>query len=126
MMKDYSKVISRNLRNILFESGKTQADMSRDLGIGKTTISAWMNGTHIPRMDKIDLLCGYFGCTRADIMEPHDKEYYLRRDTARVAQELYDNPDLRVLFDAARDSTPEDIRRAADILQRFKQTNNEG
>ena len=125
-IKNYGKVISKNLRHIMLKADKTQADLSRELGIGKTTISTWMNGVNVPRMDKIDLLCSYFGCTRSDLMEPHDEKYYLREDTAKVAQEIFDNPDMRILFDAARDSKPEDIRRAADILQRFKQTNPEG
>lgn len=34
-------------------------------------MSSWMNGTRVPRMDKIDLLCHYFNCKRSDIMEEH-------------------------------------------------------
>lgn len=99
-IKSYGKVISKNLRRIMLKADKTQADLSRELGIGKTTISAWMNGVNVPRMDKIDLLCSYFGCTRSDLMEPHDEEYYLREDTAKMAQELFEDSDMRVLFDA--------------------------
>lgn len=52
--------------------------------------------------------------------------YYLDEETAKVAQEVFDDPDLRVLFDAARGSRPEDIRMAADMLRRFKETNPDG
>lgn len=124
-LKEYGKVIAKNLRRIMLKANKSQADLSRELGIGKTTISAWMNGVNVPRMDKIDLLCEYFGCTRSDLMEPHDEEYYARSDTAKVAQEIFDNPDLRILFDAAKDSRPEDLRTAAALLRRFKESNPE-
>ena len=60
-LKEYGKVIAKNLRRIMLKANKSQADLSRELGIGKTTISAWMNGVNVPRMDKIDLLCEYFG-----------------------------------------------------------------
>ena len=48
----------------------TQAQMSSELKIAKTTISGWMNGKRVPKMEKIDLLCSYLNCTRADLMEP--------------------------------------------------------
>lgn len=69
--QDYAKLIARNLRRIFFEHDKTQTQVANDLGINKATLSSWMNGTRIPRMKKVDLLCHYFNCTRADIMEEH-------------------------------------------------------
>lgn len=119
--------IARNLRSIMYDKGISQADLSRALGINKATISCWMNGTRIPRMPNIDMLAEYLRVTREDIVGKELKEpttpYYLNEETARIAQEAYDNPDLRMLFDASRDSRPEDIRLAVEMLKRFKETN---
>lgn len=79
--KEYAKVIANNLRNMMYEHGKTQADIARDLNINKATLSSWMNGTRIPRMAKIDLLCHYFNCSRSDIMEVREKKMPITRDT---------------------------------------------
>ena len=49
--------------------------------------------------------------------------YYVDKDTADIAQELSTTPGMRVLFDAAKDSKPEDLEMAADLLRRLKQTN---
>ena len=38
------------------EEHKTQADIARDLKLNKATVSSWMNGTRIPRIDSVDLL----------------------------------------------------------------------
>lgn len=124
--REYAKIIAKNLRKWMLKKDVTQADLCRDLDLSKTTVSSWMNGVRTPRMSKIDMLCDYLGCSRADLMEPSRDDYYINSDTAKMAQEIFDDPDMRILFDAARDSKPEDIRRAADILQRFKQTNPEG
>lgn len=67
----YARVIANNFRRVLLEAGKTQTDLSRDLGISKATLSSWANGTRIPRMPKIDLLCHYFNISRSDLMEDH-------------------------------------------------------
>ena len=49
--------------------------------------------------------------------------YYVSKDTVDFAQELATTPGMRVLFDAAKDSKPEDLQMAADLLRRLKQTN---
>lgn len=130
--KEYAKVIAKNLRRIMVETGKTQADLSRDLGISKATISSWMNGTRIPRMPKIDMLCHYFNIPRAALMEEHtgrqseSSTYYLNPETAKIAQRVFDSPEARILFDAAEGSTPENLLLAADLLRRLKGTNPDG
>lgn len=66
---EYNKAVARNLRRIMYEKKISQAKMAQDLNIGKSTISTWMNGEHIPRMGKIDLLCKYLNCSRSDLIE---------------------------------------------------------
>jgi len=67
--KEYGKVIAKNLKRIAYEHQKTQADIARELNLTQSTVSSWMLGTRIPRMDKIDMLCNYFNCSRVEIME---------------------------------------------------------
>lgn len=90
--EEYGKIIARNLRRIASDANKTQADIARDLRLNKATVSSWMNGTRVPRMDKVDMLASYFNVNRADIMEEHTstkRSYYLDPETARVAQDLF-------------------------------------
>lgn len=65
---EYKKVVARNLRNIMWQHQKTQAEVARDLKINKATLSAWMNGTRTPKIENIDMLCKYFGVDRSAIM----------------------------------------------------------
>lgn len=133
--KEYMKLIAKNLKRLSYENGKTQADIAKDLKISKQTVSSWFRGERTPRMDKIDLLCHYFNCKRSDIMEDYsersEKEegttpYYLNEETARVAQKYFDHPEIRVLFDAADGVKPDNIMLAAEMLKRFKETNQDG
>lgn len=80
--KDYGRIIGRNLKRIAYINERSQAQISRDLQINKATISSWMNGTRIPKMESIDLLCHYFNCTREDIMNEHDASF---RPSVRAA-----------------------------------------
>lgn len=127
--KEYGRIVAENLRRIAYEADKTQADIAHDLNISKATISSWMNGTRVPRMQKIDLLCHYFNCKRSDIMEEHHRptqQYYMDPVAAAYAQKVFDNPELRMLLDAAENVKPENIELAAEMLKRFKETNSDG
>ncbi len=65
---ELAKTIGRNITKRLIEKDKTQQDMCNDLGWKKGTVSAWVNGTRMPKMDKIDIMCKYFGCERDDLL----------------------------------------------------------
>lgn len=86
--KEYSKVVAQNLRNIIFERGTTQAQVAKDLGINKGTLSSWMNATRTPKMANIDMLCKYFDVPRSAIMEPstHRKTRHISEDQAQLIQ----------------------------------------
>lgn len=106
---DYGKIFSRNLRNLVYESGKSQTEVAHDLGINKSTMSTWMNGTRVPRMDKVDRLCAYFGCMRSRLMEDHANEPNIEK--AEVLQKL---------IATAAGCTTEQIKTAIVLLETLK------
>ena len=69
--KEYSDLVAKNLRRLMYEHGKKQQDLCKELGIKQSTLASWMGGIRTPKMDKIDLLCKYFNCRREDLMEPY-------------------------------------------------------
>ena len=52
--------------------------------------------------------------------ERDGERYYLNNETAQMAQKLFENKDLRILFDAAQDATPEDLKTTYDMLMALK------
>ena len=46
--------------------------------------------------------------------------YYLNEETAAIAQDIFESKELRLLFDAARDATPEDLKLTHDMLLALK------
>ena len=77
-----------------------------------------------PRIDKIELMANYFGISKADLVEDHkdlsDDHYYLNDETREIAQEVFENPDLRSLFHVARDIDPEELRAHIDFMKKMK------
>ena len=67
--EQYRKIFSKNLRYYMTLHNKTQMDIINDLNINKSAISTWVNGTRLPRMDKVDMLAKYFHINRSDLIE---------------------------------------------------------
>ena len=64
-------------------------------------------------MDKVDAMCDLFNCKRSDLIEEKDDSndrYYLNDETAQAAQEIFENKELRALFDVQRDMDADDLR----------------
>lgn len=111
---EYKKIFSKNLNYFMTLNNKTQVDIINDLGFNKSAVSTWCNGTRLPRMDKVDALAKYFGVNRSDLIENREFKqssgYYTNRETAKVAQEIFENKELRALFDVQRDMDPDDLK----------------
>ncbi|HHY53374.1 MAG TPA: helix-turn-helix transcriptional regulator [Clostridiales bacterium] len=69
MPKDAREIFAQNLRELLRRTGRTQADLVRELELRQSTVSDWMSGKKYPRVDKIQLLADYLGVNRSDLTE---------------------------------------------------------
>lgn len=63
-----AKRIGRNITNLLIEHDKSQQDLANALNVSKSTVSTWTNGKRIPRMDKVNMMCSFFGVERSAIL----------------------------------------------------------
>lgn len=114
------EIMARNIQRLMDLYDKDRTEVCKDLGISYTTFTDWVKGKTYPRIDKIELLANYFHVSKADLVEEYDARYYEKDDTAAIAQDIFDNHDLRVLFDAARDADPEDLRTTYNMLMALK------
>ena len=122
------------VEKLLKDRGEKIVDLAAATGISNSTLSDWKRGKYVPKMDKMQKIADYFGISVDYLLTGKDTEkesssgekYYFTDETAAIAQDVFDDPELRVLFDAAKGSRPEDIRMAAEMLKRFKMTNPDG
>ena len=123
--EDYRRIFARNLSRYMELCNKKQADIINDLGINKSAVSTWINGTRMPRMDKVQALADYFGINKSDLLEDkgaqeEDNSYYIDEEAKELAQFLFKNPEYKILFDAAKDVSAEDLEMVKTIIDKFK------
>lgn len=120
-------------RNIFKElrkaAGLSQAEMAKRLGISRSTVGMYETGQREPDFETLEVIADFFnvdvdyliGRTNKTTMLPNSVGgYYLNAETAQMAQELFENKEMRILFSAARDAKPEDLKTAADVLMALK------
>lgn len=122
--EEFNKLFAKNLRYYLNKNNMTQAELAKRLNVGTTSVYNWCNGIKSPRMDKVDAMCDIFDCKRSNLIEDkehiEENEYYLDPETAKKAQEIFENKQLSLLFDAARDAEPEDLETVHTMLMALK------
>lgn len=113
--------IGERIKKLRMRYDISQVELSEMIGISKQSLYKYENGviTNIPS-DKIELLADVLHTTPSYLMgwenEQAQPSYYLNPETAAIAQEIFDNPELRALFDVSRNATPDDLLMARDIL----------
>ena len=122
---EYRKVFSKNLKYYMELNGKNQIDLMNDLHLSSSTVSNWCTGLKLPRMDKVQMLADYFHINKSDLIEDKneqvDDHYYLNEETRQIAQEAFENPELRTLFKVARDIPPERLKAHIEFMKTLKE-----
>nr|WP_305182086.1 helix-turn-helix transcriptional regulator [uncultured Schaedlerella sp.] len=109
------------LNSLIKSKGLSQRKVEIALGFSNGAISKWKK--YSPNAEKVQLLAQYFDVSFDFLMNgksEKENEYYYNKETADMAQQIFENKDLRVLFDAAKDASPEDLKTTHDMLMALK------
>nr|DAL74693.1 MAG TPA: helix-turn-helix domain protein [Caudoviricetes sp.] len=108
---------------LLQSYGITAYKFCKETGISQSTISTWKKKRNIISGEIAQTIANYFNISVDYLMTGKEKEadkYYLNEETAEMAQTLFENRPLRVLFDAAKDASPEDLETTYNMLMALK------
>ena len=113
---DIRQIFARNLRNRLEAKRKTQADLSRAVGVSQTSVSHWVNAELLPRPKMIEKICAFLFCSADDLLSDNTREVALAPEDV-MAEELRDRPKLfKLMLYAAKLSDAE----LDDLIARVK------
>ena len=126
-----------NFEKLCRIKGIRPGSISKATGITTATITSWKQGKYTPKLEKLQTIADFFGVPLSVLISGEEPEkvsgaeqpspsYYLNERTAAIAQQVFDDPSLQLLFDAAKGCTQEDIAMAAQMLRKFKKGNQNG
>ena len=101
-----------NVKNAAKAKGYSINKLEKELGFSRSYILKFKTIT--PSAEKIQKIADFLGVSSDYLITGEEKEgeekYYSNDETAQVAQEIFENKELRALFDVQKDMDPEDLR----------------
>lgn len=103
----------------------SQSELAAKLGVSASTISMYEVGKREPDFETEEKIADFFN-TDLNTLRGRDNEtssndkYYLNDETTQMAQSIFENKELRMLFDAAQDASPEDLQTVHSMLLALK------
>lgn len=112
-----------NIKEVCKDKGISINKLEQTLGFARSSISKF--NTNIPSSEKISLVAKELGVSVEYLMtgketEKETQHYYLDDETREYANELKNNKELKMLFDASRNAKKEDLKMVYDMLLALK------
>ena len=103
--------MGRRIRDLRLDAGLTQEQLGDMVGLQKSAIAKYENGkTENMKRSVIQKMAEVLGVSPSYLMGfEDDAPYYINPAAAELAKEIANRDDLRILFDATRDISKEDM-----------------
>lgn len=121
-----NQAIADKLCVLLEKHKKSQEDLAAYMGVTQATVSNWCNGIKLPRIDRLDNICMFFGVNRSDLIPdaPNlNPSHTIDGETQGVVDFLYENPEYTILLESFRHVKKRDIELVRQLLNRMNDSN---
>lgn len=105
----------------------TQTELANALDISRSAVGMYENGEREPDFQTLEAIADFFNVDMNRLLgksglsrEILENNYYIDDEVAELAQQIYEDPDKRILFSAARDISKEDMQFVIDMIRRLK------
>lgn len=105
------------IKDITMQKGINIATMEKDLGFSQGNLGRMMKNN--PKISKLQQVADYLGVT-VSMLLGENNDYYFDQETAEMADSLFKDKEMRMLFSAARGSSPDDLKNISNILLSLK------
>lgn len=113
--------LKERLKELRKSKGLSQVALAEKVGMSKSTIGAYETGDITPSLQALNTLADFYNVDLNYLTgEADGSTYYLNPEAAEIAKEIYNNSDLRILFDATRDVSAEDLQVVIRMVEGLK------
>lgn len=112
------------IKALRLEKNMSQEELGEKVGVQKAAINKYETGIVVNlKRGMISKLADALDTTPGYLMGWEDEAEEIKDETMRLAEELRTRPGMRLLFDATRNCTEEDMRRVAAMIKAYKGEN---
>lgn len=105
------------IKKLCKENGIAVTALEKELGFARGSLCKI--NTNKPSMEKVRKLADYFNVSVDKLLNGTETaaNYYTDEETARLAQEMFEDDDMRSLFDMKRNMPPERFKAHIDFIR---------
>lgn len=107
------------IKSLCKKNGIPVSFLEKELQFSNATISKWKKS--VPDSIRLKKVADYFGVTVEYLLNGNEDEnskgYYLNKETAKLAQEMFEDEDMRSLFDMKRNMPPERFKAHMEFMK---------
>ncbi len=109
--------MKERIKKLCKDNGISLNKLEDTLGFGKGYLSKLNSSS--PNVSNIKKIADYFGVSVDWIMDGKETEsgYYLNEETAKLAQEMFEDEDMRSLFHMKRTMPPERFKAHMEFMK---------
>ena len=108
------RTFAHNLSVYLALRNRSQKELAKYVGVSGTTVTNWVRGYKMPRMDKIDKICQFLTINRDNLLSEQNppvsietqNNFYLSEHEQTIIKKYRSlSPEVQVAIDAAIDAS---------------------
>ena len=141
-MSDYElelyEIIGSMLKAVRLNRNMTLEQVAENFGVTPKTIQRYESGERKISIDKLMELTTFYSVDYSHFMAAAEKRlalkhpsivsqmsddeegYYFNDEVAEIAQQVYDRPELRMLFSASKNVSADDLQAVIALVERMK------
>lgn len=107
--------------------GLKDATVAKEAGITKSTFSDWKIGRSRPKDAKLKKIANFFGVSVEKLTTGNDaknEKYYMNDEAAEIAQEIFENKELKMLFDVSKNATAQRLSAYYKMIKAMEEQEN--
>ena len=110
------------LKELRIARGMSQGDLATVMGVTRAAVSQYERGVREPQLEMMEFLADYFNVDYNYLLGSEDvsvrisdpvnssSDYYYDPETAELAQAIFENKELRALFDVQKGMSADDLQ----------------
>ncbi len=112
-------MFSNVLKRLRINSGLSQEELGKKLGLAKSTISMYESGTREPNLETLEAIADLFNVDMNTLTDSKSSAK-LNGELQEYLEELKNRSEMRMLFSLAKGATKEDVMQAVKIIEALK------
>jgi len=111
--------LHEKVTNLRERKGISQSELERMSGLSKGTITNWKKRT--PNMSSLKKVANALDCEVKYLLDDEEEPcYYINDETRDIAQEIFENKELRMLFDVSRNASADKLLAYYNLIKSLK------